>query len=205
MSYRLQHGDLEQSFCCPIYSLNTEDCQELFLYPQDNSTPISQQIDDCSLNIASSGKSFAPRQTRFLYYIPHVTHFTGNWTKMAKWFRKVCSAKPIKACCLLLLSTLLSTLFPVLSLIGNAWEVSTGAMRHPSGLRFHSSTAFTPNRLQYIRNEWRMQCIRLRRERVGLQISKIEQVLQGIWLGLLKASRKQNMGYNFANFWFKSS
>jgi hypothetical protein len=70
MSYRLQHGDLEQSFCCPIYSLNTEDCQELFLYPQDNSTPISQQIDDCSLNIASSGKSFAPRQTRFLHYIP---------------------------------------------------------------------------------------------------------------------------------------
>lgn len=61
--------EMKFTVCYLTYSLNTEDWQELFLYAQGNSVPISQQTNNLPLNIASLGKSFAPRQTRFLCYV----------------------------------------------------------------------------------------------------------------------------------------
>lgn len=115
MSSRPQHCDLQQSFYGLIFSLKTEHWQELFLYPQSNSAPISQQTNNLPLNMASLGKLFASRHIRVLYYIPCVTHYIGNFEKkMAKRFMSIYSTQLIKSCCLLLFFTLV----PVLRLMG---------------------------------------------------------------------------------------
>lgn len=92
-SPRPQLCDLQHAFSGLVFPLTTEHWQELFLYPQSNAVPISQQTNSLSLNMAISGKFFVSRSIRFLHYIPCVTHYTGNSAKMTERLMNIASTR----------------------------------------------------------------------------------------------------------------